>query len=88
MHSSCPDCHGLFWWGVRNKAWQPQYIPEVAAKIMEVLPGIEQRRAFKGAVNKLIRYDTHNNPKRLLRNADLGIPPAIAKRKKTKKSTI
>ena len=70
----CPECDKLARFGAWNKVWRPDGYPEVAAKIIELFPGLEQRFEVKKELNIRIRWENRNRPKRLLRNSDVGIP--------------
>jgi hypothetical protein len=81
-HGHCTKCADLTRWGAYSKVWKPEHIPEVAERVKAIYSGIEERIAVKEALNKSARWDNCGKPVRLLRNADLDIPPATRKRRR------
>lgn len=80
-NGECRDCRELSRWGAYSKVWKADCVQQVAEKVKELYHGMEQRVAVKGVLNKSARWDNCGRPKRLLRNADLDIPPAPRKRR-------
>lgn len=84
MDDLCPECQKLARSGAFSKVWRPDAISDVSAKVMELFNDPQQLFEVKRELNIRIRWETHNHPKRLIMNDDVGIPKGWKNKPKRK----